>query len=40
MEPVEIVADFIILDSKSLGMVTADMTLKDTYSLEQKLWPT
>ena len=25
---------------KSLQMVTAAMTLKDTYSLEGKLWPT
>ena len=25
---------------KSLQMVTAAMKLKDTYSLEQKLWPT
>ena len=27
-------------DSKSLQMVTAAMKLKDTYSLEGKLWPT
>ena len=26
--------------SKSLQMVTAAMKLKDTYSLEEKLWPT
>ena len=25
---------------KSLQMVTATMKLKDTYSLEEKLWPT
>ena len=25
---------------KSLQMVTAAMTLKDAYSLEEKLWPT
>ena len=25
---------------KSLQMVTADMKLKDAYSLEEKLWPT
>ena len=25
---------------KSLGTVTAAMKLKDTYSLEEKLWPT
>ena len=25
---------------KSLQMVIADMKLKDTYSLEEKLWPT
>ena len=27
-------------DPKSLQMVTAAMKLKDTYSLERKLWPT
>ena len=26
--------------SKSMQMVTAAMKLKDTYSLEEKLWPT
>ena len=36
----EIVSDFIFLGSKSLQMVIADMKLKDTYSLEGKLWPT
>ena len=35
-ETVETVADFI----KSLQMVIAAMKLKDTYSLEGKLWPT
>ena len=34
------VADFIFLAPKSLQMVTAAMKLKDTYSLEEKLWPT
>ena len=37
----ETVADFILGGaSKSLQMVTAAMKLKDTYSLEGKLWPT
>ena len=31
------VTDFIVLGSKSLQMVTADMKLKDAYSLEGKL---
>ena len=35
-ETVETVADFIFLGSK----ITAAMKLKDTYSLEEKLWPT
>ena len=35
-ETVETVSDF----KKSLQMVTAAMKLKDTYSLEGKLWPT
>ena len=35
----ETVADFIFLGSKSLQMLTAAMKLKDTYSLEGKLWP-
>ena len=38
-ETVETVADFILGASKSLQMVTAAMKLKDTYSLEGKLWP-
>ena len=36
----ETVADFTFLGSRSLQMVTAAMKLKDTYSLEGKLWPT
>ena len=39
-ETVETVSDFIFLGSKSRQMVTAAMKLKDTYSLEGKLWPT
>ena len=39
-ETVETVADFILGASKSLQMVIAAMKLKDTYSLERKLWPT
>ena len=39
-ETVETVADFILWDPKSLQMVTTAMKLKDTYSLEGKLWPT
>ena len=35
-ETVETVADFIFLCSK----ITAGMKLKDTYSLEEKLWST
>ena len=36
----ETVSDFIFWAPKSLQMVTAAMKLKDTYSLEGKLWPT
>ena len=36
----ETVADFILGAPKSLQMVTAAMKLKDTCSLEEKLWPT
>ena len=36
-ETVEIVSDFIFWAPKSLQMVTADMILKDAYSLEEKL---
>jgi len=39
-ETVETVTDFILGAPKSLQMVTAAMKLKDTYSLEGKLWPT
>ena len=40
-ETMETVADFILgVPPKSLQMVTAAMKLKDTYSLEGKLWPT
>ena len=34
------VTDFILGAPKSLQMVTVAMKLKDTYSLEEKLWPT
>ena len=37
---VETVADFILGAPKSLQMVTTAMKLKDTYSLEEKLWQT
>ena len=40
-ETVETAADFIFLGfKKSMQMVTAVMKLKDTFSLEEKLWPT
>ena len=39
-ETVEIVAYFILGAPKSLQMVIAAMKLKDTYSLEGKLWST
>ena len=39
-ETMETVRDFILGGSKSLQMVTAAMKLKDTCSLEEKLWPT
>ena len=39
-ETMETVSDFILGAPKSLQMVTAAMKLKDTYSLEGKLWPT
>ena len=38
-ETVETVSDFIFWAPKSLQMVTAAMKLKDSYSLEGKLWP-
>ena len=39
-DTVETVADFILGAPKSLQMVVAAMKLKNTYSLEGKLWPT
>ena len=36
---VKTVRDFILGAPKSLQMVSAAMTLKDTSSLEEKLWP-
>ena len=41
-DTVETVTDFIFLGGapESLQMVTAAMKLKNTYSLEGKLWPT
>ena len=39
-DTVETVSDFIFWPSKSLQVVTGTMNLKDTYSLEEKLWPT
>ena len=40
-EIIETVTDFIFWGApKSLQMVTAAMKLKDTCSLEEKLWPT
>ena len=39
-ETLKTVSDFIFGGPKSLQMVTAAMKLKDTYSLEEKLWPT
>ena len=39
-ETVDTVSDFILGAPKSLKMVIAAMKLKDTYSLEEKLWPT
>ena len=38
-ETIETVTDFILGASKVIQMVTAPMELKDTYSLEEKLWP-
>ena len=38
-ETMEIGTDFIFWAPKSLQMVTTAMKLKDTYSLEGKLWP-
>ena len=39
-ETMETVTDFISGAPKSLQMVTTAMKLKDTCSLEEKLWPT
>ena len=39
-ETVETVSEFIFWTPKSLQMVIAAIKLKDTYSLEGKLWPT
>ena len=39
-ENMETVTGFIFSRSKTLQMVTAVMKLKDTCSLEEKLWPT
>ena len=36
----ETVRDFILGGSKITQMVITAMKLKDTYSLEEKLWPT
>ena len=38
-ETLKTVSDFIFGGPKSLQMVTAAMKLKDTCSLEEKLWP-
>ena len=40
VETMKTVRDFIFWATKSLQMVTAAMKLKDTCSLEEKLWPT
>ena len=37
---IETVTDLFSWAPKSLQMVSAAMTLKDIYSLEEKLWPT
>ena len=39
-EMIKTVTDIIFFGSKSLQPVTAAMKLKDTFSLEEKLWPT
>ena len=39
-ETVETVRNFILGAPKSLQMLIGAMKLKDTYSLERKLWPT
>ena len=40
LETVEIVADFILRGSKITADGDCSLKLKDTYSLEGKLWPT
>ena len=40
VETVKTVSDFIFWGSKTTADVIAAMKLKDTYSLEGKLWPT
>ena len=40
METIETVTDLFSWAPKSLQMVTAAMKLKDSYSLEEKPWPT
>ena len=39
-ETVETMRDFISWAPKSMQMMTADMKLRDSCSLEEKLWPT
>ena len=39
-ETMETARDYFFAAPKSLQMVTAAMKLKDTHSLEEKLWPT
>ena len=39
-DTVETVTDFIFFAPRSLQIVAAAMKLKDTCSLEEKLWPT
>ena len=39
-ETIETVTDYCLGLQRSLQMVTAAMKLKDTYSLEEKLWQT
>ena len=39
-EKIETMSDFIFLSPKSLWTMTAATTLKDTCSLEEKLWQT
>ena len=39
-ETVETVADFVLGELQNHGIVTGATKLKDTYSLEEKLWPT